>query len=470
MSRTVPLKLCSVLFALSACSGDMSIEDARQAAVVTVGGVELDGATLERVLMAAPPQSPGPTRETASVVISAFIDAALLRHAMVRGDSLNDSVRVLEAITPDAIRGQIMELLERRAAAMPQPTDEQADSLGRLGGVRTFQHILVRVADPRDSVETAAAVVRIRSIEAELARPGASFDDVARRMSDDSATAPNGGYLPPLRQRDIPAEAGFADRVWALSPGDVSRPLVSRSGVHIVRRTTLVEGRPGFKQALLPILTRRADSLWVDSLSTARSLTLANNAVSRMRELAVEPFSAGGNEPFATWQGGELTADEVRMWISVLPIAERVALPTAADSALTLFVEQLAERDIVAEQATGAERVTARAWGALAPQFRAALTSVGEQYRDALVIGDSTTAVRGFLVEVSTGQRPYRPLPGGLAGMLRRDAPVELNQRAIDAIVLEAGRQWRLQRGTDSTTSAAPPSAAATDTATPAIP
>jgi hypothetical protein len=154
----------------------------------------------------------------------------------------------------------------------------------------------------------------------------------------------------------------------------------------------------------------------------------------------------------------------------VLPIAERVALPTAADSALTLFVEQLAERDLVAEQATGAERVTARAWEALAPQFRAALTSVGEQYRDALVIGDSTTAVRGFLVEVSTGQRPYRPLPGGLAGMLRRDAPVELNQRAIDAIVLEAGRQWRLQRGTDSTTSAAPPSAAATDTATPAIP
>jgi hypothetical protein len=469
MPRNALLKVCSVLFVLTACSGDMSIEDARQEAVVTVAGATLDGATLEQVLLAAPPQSPGPSRETAAIVVSAFIDAGLLRHAMVRGDSLTDSTTVVEAVAPDAIRGQIMELLERRAAAMPDPTDEQADSLGRLGGIRTFQHILVRVADPSDSVETTAAVRRIRAIEAELARPGATFDDVAQRMSEDTATARLGGSLPPLRQRDIPSEANFADRVWALSPGDVSRPLVSRSGVHIVRRTTLVEGREGFKVALRPMLTQRADSLWVDSLVRAKSLTPHKDAVSRLRELALEPYTGGGDAPYATWQGGELTADETRMWISVLPIAERVAMPTAPDSALTLFVEQLAQRDIVSEQATGAERVTPRAWDALAPQFRAAITSVSEQYRDALVIGDSTTALRGFLVEVSTGQRPYRPLPGALAGMLRRTAPVEVNQKAIDAIVLAAARQWQLQRGSD-TTGAAPSTAAPTDSGAPATP
>jgi hypothetical protein len=300
-------------------------------------------------------------------------------------------------------------------------------------------------------------VRRIRAIQQELQQPGVSFSEVARRTSEDTTTAASGGYLPPLRQRDVPTEARFADQVWALAPGDVSRLLISRSGVHLVRRTTLLEGRPGFKQFLRPVLTRIADSIWVDSLSRAKSLTLADDVVSRIRQLAVEPYSGGGDAPYATWQGGELTADETRMWLSVLPVAERVALPVAPDSALTLFVEQLAERDIVAEQASGGQRVTARAWEALAPQFRAAVASVSEQYRDALVVGDSTAAVRGFLEEVSTGRRPYRPLPGALAGMLRRNADVQLNQRAIDAIVLAAARQWQLRNGTDS---AAPPTAA----------
>ena len=455
--------LCCALLILSACSGDMSVEDARNEAVVTAAGVELDGATLERVLLATPPQSPGPSRETAAVVISAFVDAALLRQAMVRGDSLTDSVTVLEAVAPDAIRGQIMELLDRRAAAMPEPTDEQADSLGRLGSVRTFQHILVRVVDPTDTLQTGPAVRRIRAIQQELAAPGASFSDIARRTSDDTTTAASGGYLPPLRQRDVPTEARFADQVWALAPGDVSRMLISRSGVHLVRRTTLLEGRPGFKQYLRPALTRIADSVWVDSLSRAKSLKLHDNVVSRIRELAVEPYEGGGDAPYATWDGGELTAEETQMWMSVLPVAERVALPVAPDSALTLFVEQLAERDIVGEQAAAGVRVTPRAWEALAPQFRAAVTSVSEQYRDALVVGDSNTAVRGFLEAISTGQRPYRPLPGALAGMLRRRADVELNQQAIDAIVTAAARQWQLRNGADST--AAPPAAPApTDT------
>lgn len=457
MSRTNSLKLGSILLALTACAGDMSIEDAREEAVVTAAGVELDGATLERVLLAAPPQSPGPSRETAGVVISAFIDAALLRQVMVRGDSLTDSATVMEAVAPDAMRGQILELLESRAARLPEPTDEQADSLGRLGGVRTFQHILIRVTDPTDSNQTMPAVRRIQAISAELARPGTVFSEVARRESQDTSTAPSGGYLPPLRQRDLPTEQGFATRVWALSPGDVSRPMISNAGVHIVRRTTLVEGRPGFKQFLRPALTRIADSAWVDSLSRAKSLTIASGAVGRLRQLAVEPYSGGGDEPYATWQGGELTADETRMWLSVLPVVERVSLPVAPDSALTLFIEQLAERDMVAEQATGATKVTPRAWEALAPQFRAAITSVLEQYRDALVIGDSTTALRTFLTEVSNGQRPYRPLPGALAGLLRRNAEVELNQKAIDAVVLAATRQWQLERGVDSTPPAATP-------------
>ena len=57
--RVRAIALCCALLTLAACSGEMSVENARREAVVTVAGVELDGATLERVLLAAPERSPG---------------------------------------------------------------------------------------------------------------------------------------------------------------------------------------------------------------------------------------------------------------------------------------------------------------------------------------------------------------------------------------------------------------------------
>lgn len=434
----------------TACSGGMSVEEARRADVVAVNGVTLDGATLEQLLLATPAQLP-PSSEAAAVYVSAFIDAALLRRAMVRGMPLADSTVVEQVIMPDAVRGQILSLLQQRESAMPVVTDEQADSLARLGSVRVFQHVLFRIANPDDSLAVDAALQRVEGVLREL-REGTSFADIARRVSEDTNTAAGGGYLPPLTRRELP-QGRFADIAWGLQPGEVSQVVGSPAGVHLLRRASMGDARPGLKAWLAPRLARRADSVWADSLTRARNLALADDATARLREMALEPFSGGGDTPLATWEGGNLSADEVRSWIGAMPSVERAGLPVASDSAVRLLLRQLAEREVVWELASpDGRRVTPEAWEALAPQYRQILTAILEQYRDALTVGDSSAAVRGFVSDITAGRLPYRPLPGALGSVLRRDAVVTVNEDVIAAIVASASRQW--QTRTDSAAAA----------------
>jgi hypothetical protein len=420
----------------------MSVDQAREAEVVSVNGVSLDGATLEQLLLSNPAQVQ-PSREAASVYVSAFVDAALLRRALLRGIPLTDSAMVASAIAPDAVRGQILQILQDRETNMAVVTDAQADSLARLGAVRIFQHILLRVQDQTDSASVQAALDRMDGVLQQL-RDGAEFGELARRASEDSSTAPGDGYLPPLRRAELPPQGRFAATVWALQPGEISQVVRSGAGFHLVRRASVAEARPGLKGWLGPRLARHADSVWADSLLQARNLEVDDAAATRLRALSIEPYSGGGDQPFATWDGGDLSAAEMRTWVAVLPATERATLPISSDSANNLLIKQIAERELVWEASRpGTPRVTPEAWEALAPQYRQIVAALTEQYRDALVVGDSNTALRRFVSDITTGALPYRPLPGALGAVLRDEAIVTINENALERIVGSASEQWQ---------------------------
>ncbi|HRP07932.1 MAG TPA: peptidylprolyl isomerase, partial [Gemmatimonadales bacterium] len=293
-----------------------------------------------------------------------------------------------------------------------------------------------------------------RRYRAELQQDGADFAAAARRESADTVTGPNGGFLPALRRQELPDVGRFGEVAWSLGPGEVGGPALSPAGVHIFRRAVQAEARPGLKIWLRPVLTRTTDSLWIDSMGQARRLTLASDVVPRLRAMGLEPFDADQGGPIATWEGGELTAQEARMWVAALPVVERVAMPGAPDSAITLFAEQLAERDMVAQEANGSG-ITPLAWQSLAPQFHQAVTATLDAYRSQLGNGEATEATRNWLRAVSTGGQPYRPLPGLLGAVLRDRAKVTVNRDVVDAIVRESARAWRLQYGMEDSTSAA---------------
>lgn len=456
----VTLPLAAAL--LLGCSDTMSVGAAREAVVVDVDGAALPGATLEAWLLEAPAQ---PSELTATVLISAFIDGALLGNAMRQSQSLEDSATVAEAIVPDAVRGTILNFFANRAARRPPPSDAEADSVARLGAARVFQHILLKVDwENADSTALRARGLRLQALGNRL-QAGEDFAAVAAEASEDTVSRANGGFLPAILQRDLP-ESRFATVAWQLQPGEISGIVTSPAGIHVLRRPPLSEARAQFKAWLAPRLARRADSVWVDSLSNARQLLVGASSGPRLREMAREPHAIASDAPFATWQDGALTPAELRRWITLLPPADRVGLSNAADSVTSLFLREVAQREMAYRQIVPDGGLTPSAWEALAPQFRQAIAVVREEARPVLANGDPSTAAAAWVTSVTTGGQRYRPLPSGLAGVLRNRQQVAVNHAAMASIIAAALPVWLERRAVDSTT-AAPVDSATNDSTAP---
>ena len=94
---------------------------------------------------------------------------------------------------------------------------------------RHAHHILVAV---NDKVDAATALKKAQDIEAKL-KAGGNFEALAKQYSDDAGSATQGGDLGLSERGSL--EAPFGDALFAMKPGDVSGPVHTRFGYHIIR-------------------------------------------------------------------------------------------------------------------------------------------------------------------------------------------------------------------------------------------
>jgi hypothetical protein len=457
-----PRLLLVAALLVGGCSSSMPIEEARTATVVSVDGVTLDGASLEKILLAAPATA-GPSTETANLVISAFIDAALLRKALTGEVPLTDSATTARIIEPDAIRGEVRGFMLDRARGYPLPGDQVIDSVTRLGQLRAFQAIAVRYPPSlaTDSSVQQGFAARIRGIYEE-ATGSADFTSLVRQYTTDTTLRARDGFMPAVERSNFGPGRDF-DALWRLEYGQVSAPFGVPTGfAMIMRRATVEESRPAVREWLVPVLAEQRNAAWLDSVRAANDVQLTDDALPRFRTLVAEPLVGGGTEPLVTWNGGRLTPEQARLWVSVLSPAERALMPGVPDSALAIFLGQVSDRYLVRQVARGDTVLPTEAWEAMAPQFRDALASLDSAYRGPLTTGEPSVAVRRFIEAITTGTLPYRPLPGATVWVLRQGAQITLDQRAIDAIVtavtpIWTARQDSLANAAEMGTPATPP-------------
>jgi peptidyl-prolyl cis-trans isomerase D len=99
------------------------------------------------------------------------------------------------------------------------------------------------------AADSAAVRARINALRAEIAG-GAKFEDVAKRESADSVSAVNGGDLGKgPRGRFVPE---FETAAFALKPGELSQPVATQFGYHLIR----VDSRKGDTLSLRHILLK----------------------------------------------------------------------------------------------------------------------------------------------------------------------------------------------------------------------
>lgn len=110
-----------------------------------------------------------------------------------------------------------------------------------FGGVVSIAQIFVRHRDPRTlellrGPARQAAYDKLQDIRERLEDDGSNFEEIARRFSDDRVTAGKGGRMQGIRRFDERLPAALCRTAWKLEDGEVSAPVESAYGIHIVKR------------------------------------------------------------------------------------------------------------------------------------------------------------------------------------------------------------------------------------------
>ncbi|MFO7768216.1 MAG: peptidylprolyl isomerase [bacterium] len=167
--------------------------------------------------------------------------------------------------------------------------------------MRAFRHILL--TPPEGLEPETAAKERILELREQIVAGEADFADLAREHSQDPGSARAGGDLGTAPRGSYVEE--FEETVWNLPVGEISEPVRTQYGWHLIQVTERTEDEQGREVATVRHILLRPDS--GGALSAALS-----QEVGRVREALMEgmPFTEAvsrfSQEPGAEERGGYL--------------------------------------------------------------------------------------------------------------------------------------------------------------------
>lgn len=438
------LLLVVSMVVLAGCNRDMFKAGAGVAAVA--GSAKLSPERLADFVLEA--KGAQLNNETADFITNVWVDYSLFAQAIAKNQVLTDSATIAQAMWPQITELKATlwhdSLMAKRINVTPDAVSQAYNGTD----VRVFQHILVRSAAAGTPEEKAAAKKQAQKAIAAV-KGGAPFAQVASQTSQDPGSARDGGYLPPGPKGQFVPQ--FDSVAWALAPGEMSGPVETPFGIHVIRRPPLTEVQDRLDAFLRQREVGLLDSLYMDSLAIQRKLKIESDAPKLMKDAINNPDkNSKSSKALAVYDGGKLTVQDFLRWARVLPPQVTGQLKTAPDSMLTRFARILSTNILLINQADSAGvKPTPEQWADMKQQFTAQIDTV-KSHMDLAAVADSSASqgervkiadakVDAYMDQVLTGAKRYIPLPASLSTVLRDRAKVELSDPGI-AKALEIGR------------------------------
>lgn len=429
-----------LVLAVLATAGCKDAFRARPEVVAEAGGQELSVDRLAQLMVGI--KGVPASREAAEFIANMWVDQTLFSQAVAGGKSLTDSLTATRVLWPELaeLRGTRWHdtLLARRAPLTPAT----ADSVYGSAETRLLQHILVRVEPNAEPPARAAAKKKIDVIYARV-KGGADFAALARQVSEDPGSKPDGGYLPPSpRGKFVTA---FDSAGWSLAPGGMTSVVETPFGYHIIRRPPAAEVR----DRLLAFARERMgvvlDSIYLDTLGVQKRLKVEAGAPAAMRAaIADRDRARSSTKPLATFDGGVLTVSDFLRWVGALGPTWAADLGKQPDSSLASFVKLIAQNQLLLQQADSAGiRVGADEWASLQQRYAGQVDTLKLMLDlSAADISDPSTTesarsrvaamkIASYWDRIISGAVRPRPIPTQLAGILRENAKFSLDQAAL---------------------------------------
>lgn len=217
---------------------------------------------------------------------------------------------------PEAVRIEYLTLsvesLQQQSRVDPAEVRKYYDSNRRQFEVRESRqaaHIFVSAEAAAGAEARQKARARAEELHKQLQKAPGSFAELAKTRSEDPGSAANGGdlgYIDFGSMKDVPE---FEAALYKLKPGEISAPVESRLGFHIIRLTAV---RPGQSKSLEEVRPQIEQELR-KQLAARRFAELADN----FNNVAYE--QSDSLKPAADLIG---TAPQVSGWITRSRAAE----------------------------------------------------------------------------------------------------------------------------------------------------
>ncbi|HEX9250277.1 MAG TPA: SurA N-terminal domain-containing protein, partial [Gemmatimonadaceae bacterium] len=184
------------------------------------------------------------------------------------------------------------------------------------------------VALPRlpNAADSAAARAHVARVRAELAR-GAKFEDIAKRESSDTVSGHRGGDLGWVKKDDPSFDAQFRAGMHSLKPGQVSAPVATQFGYHLIRIDQVKGDSVKVRHILIPVALQgdhleqveaRADTL--ERIAAERTNPTVLDSAARRLALQVSPtYQIIQGERFNL---GRYVIPDVSVWAFEAPVGE----------------------------------------------------------------------------------------------------------------------------------------------------
>jgi len=291
-------------------------------------------------------------RDVVQTVADMWVNYQLLARAAAHSDSLNQPELIDEAMWPATTNTRIKKWYEivAKTWAVGDTAGNAAEyASGKLLAAR---HILFN-APPGASPAADSALRKAQSVRAQLT--SANFADMANKYNGPQAAGPGGdlGVFP--KEQMVPE---FGNALAALKPGEISQPVRSQFGYHVIRRSTYDEVKDQFAAANNQGAARVGESTYVAKLNETGKVVVKPNAPAVVKALAAAPDAHRDDKTvIATSILGDFTAARAAKWITAFPNAQalRQQIQQAPDSALPEFVKAVVRNELLLHQADSAK-------------------------------------------------------------------------------------------------------------------
>ena len=294
------------------------------------------------------------TPDIAKAVAGIWIDYQLIGTAAAHSDTLNE-----QKFLDDALWTFLSNQKEQKYMSQVQAKFANIDTAGlaakyMAGDYLAAQHILFVVAPTATDAQKDSVRKLANKVRAELT--AANFAAMAQKYSGDPGSAARGGSLGVFQKGQMVKQ--FQDALVALQPGQISQPVVTQFGYHIIRRNTYAEVKEDFARAVSGPALQRADSIYLAGLESASNVQIAADAPATVKSMVTD-MDAHENDKksLATWKGGELTVGRLVKWFSAAPVQEQLRdqVLQMPDTALKGLLKQVVISELVLRAADSAK-------------------------------------------------------------------------------------------------------------------